>query len=64
MSARAATAREQVGQVTYYQEREGFVTVAVEQPGRDPITFPARDQGHAVCLVDLLKQGMLDREMG
>jgi hypothetical protein len=40
-----------------------FVTVAVEQPGHDPIAFPARDQGHAVCLVDLLKQGMFDRQM-
>ena len=36
----------------------------LQQPGRDPIAFPAHDQGHAVCLVDLLKQGMFDREMG
>jgi hypothetical protein len=50
--------------VTCYQEREGFVTVAVEQPGHDPIVFPARDQGHAVRLVDPLKQGMFDRQMG
>jgi hypothetical protein len=43
---------------------ESVVAFTLQQPGRGPIAFPARDQGYAVRLVDLLKQGMFDREMG
>jgi hypothetical protein len=43
---------------------ESVVVFVLQQPGRGSIAFPARDQGHAVCPVDLLKQEMFDREMG
>lgn len=42
---------------------DGLILVTLQEPGRAPISFPARDQGHAVCLADLLKQGMFDRQM-
>lgn len=43
---------------------DGLVLVTVQEPGCGPLGLPARDYGHAVCLVDLLKQGMWSREVG